>query len=584
MTKHDVLRNILNSICQEAPAELKIYHPEKNDESGIIKAESKAYIHLFLKAKFGLVDFNDREKYITEGKGDGGLDAYYIDEYNKTIYYIQSKYGATDKNYKEKEIALRDLIKVEVDRIEKGLNHDESGSNYNGKIMGLQNKISKLIKFSEFSKKVIIIANLKNIRERELKKVIGNKYAFEVYNYEMINNEILFPLCSGTYFDPKDITVKIRTEKKESYYLGQHIDSSIGKIRILVIYLPAIEIGRMLDKYRNAILLLNPRNYLGFTDSKNNINKGIRDTLLNNDKDDFSILNNGITILTKKYNHDPATGTQGQGELILYSPQIVNGGQTAYTLCELMKTHEDKIKNREVLTKVIEITTNKKDFTESISDASNKQNEVKEADRRSNHPFQTELQQKLYNDFNYYYERKKGEFNDGIKNKYIKKNQLVKREVLIKTYYAFKGYPAEARGNGYDILYRDKFDNIFNNINDYKKIFYSYVLFGEIKKLVRKYRKLKKQGKQKFGHVMQYGRLALLYVVAKKYYKDYNDLKKLRAKLRISIQIILSKWKKFEMYAKKQAHNENYKVGHTLDFDNYYKGSTLNNDLKKFFK
>ena len=45
---------------------------------------------------------------------------------------------------------------------------------------------------------------------------------------------------------------------------------------------------------------------------------------------------------------------------------------------------------------------------------------------------------------------------------------------------------------------------------------------------------------------------------------------------------VLSQWQKFEEWAEKQSSNKGYKDGTSFDHVNYYKGSTINADLKAF--
>lgn len=48
---------------------------------------------------------------------------------------------------------------------------------------------------------------------------------------------------------------------------------------------------------------------------------------------------------------------------------------------------------------------------EETSIATNQQNEVSEADRRANDKVQIELQELIYRDFGFYYERERGDFD-----------------------------------------------------------------------------------------------------------------------------------------------------------------------------
>ena len=133
MSKYNTLVNILDQLRKEAPPEFKSYYPAKNEIEKLNRARSKAFAHLFLKVKFGLLDFYQREENITEGVQDGGVDAYYIDEEHKKIYLIQSKFRENDSNFERKELSVSDLLKIDAARISKGINEDINGNPYNKK-------------------------------------------------------------------------------------------------------------------------------------------------------------------------------------------------------------------------------------------------------------------------------------------------------------------------------------------------------------------------------------------------------------------------------------------------------------------
>ncbi|EJL6549999.1 hypothetical protein NMS03_003515, partial [Vibrio cholerae] len=76
-SKYSTLLNILDKIISEAPDKYKKLY-STNDDKKLEQARSRAYIHLYLMAKFGMLDFLERESLILDGPGDGGIDAYYI--------------------------------------------------------------------------------------------------------------------------------------------------------------------------------------------------------------------------------------------------------------------------------------------------------------------------------------------------------------------------------------------------------------------------------------------------------------------------------------------------------------------------
>lgn len=71
--KYHYLVSVLDQICKEAPAQYKRYDLTALASEGTDNARSRAFIHLFLKVKFGLTDFEEREHLVTDGPGDGGL-------------------------------------------------------------------------------------------------------------------------------------------------------------------------------------------------------------------------------------------------------------------------------------------------------------------------------------------------------------------------------------------------------------------------------------------------------------------------------------------------------------------------------
>ncbi len=131
MSKYATLLNILDQIRTEAPEANRRYRPPQSNPEEINNARSRAFIHLFLKVKFGILEFTEREKYITDDPQDGGIDGYYLDEGLKTIYFIQSKFRTTEINFAEKPIDLTELLQMDVNRIATGENTYESGIPYN---------------------------------------------------------------------------------------------------------------------------------------------------------------------------------------------------------------------------------------------------------------------------------------------------------------------------------------------------------------------------------------------------------------------------------------------------------------------
>jgi hypothetical protein len=584
--KYDLLLNALDQLRKEAPESYKTYHAISDEP--LDKARSLAYIHLLLKVKFGVKDFLARHTLITDGTQDGGLDAYYIDKEHKKIYFIQSKFRTTNKNYLEKGMDITEILKMEISRITKGEKIDSNGIEYNSKIQNFQKELQDIRDVAKYDYIVIFLGNLTKINDEQIRKLIEN-CNYEIFNYQRAYNELLFPWACGTYFDPDEIIIRLVLKNKEHPRLKQTIDTDFGVYNVTVVFVPAIEIAKVMTQYKNSILRYNPRNYLSL--QKKSVNERIRNTIIDQDKNSFALLNNGITILSENINFSESTGKQNEGQLILNRPQILNGGQTAFTLGQIFEDYSGKAKNpletKEVLVRIItpieDGSTVDHKFIELISNATNQQNEVSEADRRSNHAIQIELQKTIYDQYGFLYERKTGEFHDGLANKIVPPDQIIDRLDFIKAYYAYGGDAASARRTSEDVLFQeDNFYKILNNVSRYKEMFFAYIIFRELESIEKTFKK-KTDSISKYGYSLMYGKWAVVASIGitKPIIPDkYEELVEF-AKTTINKQ--LEFWKEFDSFIQQKRKSTKYFAEGRNNIELYYKINMIDEDIKEFF-
>jgi len=184
VSKYNILVGVLDQLRKEAPSQNRRYYPSDVNPEGLNDARSRAFIHLFLKVKFGLLEFQERESYITDDTQDGGIDAYYIDDDMKRIYFIQSKFRTTEANFQSKEIALSELLQMDADRISNGEETDERGNPYSNKIKRFIQKIREIQDIGRWKYEIIILANLgRSVTNAHLRKLTGG-FGVEVFNHE----------------------------------------------------------------------------------------------------------------------------------------------------------------------------------------------------------------------------------------------------------------------------------------------------------------------------------------------------------------------------------------------------------------
>lgn len=608
MSKYNTLIKVLDELRKEAPKEYKRYYPLDSDQDGLNKARARAYIHLYLKVKFGLLDFISREEFITDDSDDGGIDGYYIDPENKRIYFIQSKFRTTEQNFEGKNIELSELISMDLDRITKGETQYSSGIKYNSKVQRLISNIQAIDDYPKYKETVILLANLKDKYKDKLKPL--TIFPTKIYDYDTCYNELVFPVISGTYYNPKELKITINVSNYGgSNRIDYYVDTSIGECNISILFVPTSEIGRILYKFKNSILKFNPRSYLDL--ASGSVNSKIRESITEIQTNEFALFNNGITMLSDNTYYSDRVGKRNEAAVIITNPQIINGGQTAYTMSRIFEEYKDEddelkiFEGKEVLLKVITFNDEQNNLShedklgliEEISKATNNQTAVTEADRRSNEKVQVELQQNIFQEFGYFYERKKGEYGDGLRNKYIDRSLIIDREVFLRVCLSINGNPAQARrGSARQIFKRETFTEILKSPELFKKYFFGYSILQELNKEQKKFDKDEnnKYGVAQYGNAIRYGKMAVVNVATDLFDSSYNDLDTFYSNTTKATDQTLSKWLDFENYAKSLRANNNYfresidlETGaRTLEinFDNYYKGRTLHDNLVNYFK
>lgn len=592
--KYNSLLKVLDTIIDSAPENLKKKRYSTLNEAERNHARSLAFIHLYMMARHGVIDFNDREQLITDDVSDGGIDGYYIDSSLKTVYLIQAKFRTTESNFTSKFIDTNELLAMDVNRIIQGEVTSLNGEAYNGRILGLQRKLRETKNIGQYDYKIVILANVKH-DEQALFKLTGG-FSCEVFNFEKTYEKLLFPVISGSYFDPDELEVSINLSNAEHPRIKYKVDLGEMKSDITVLFVPTKEIAKILHKYKNSILKYNPRSYLEMR--RNSVNDEIRKTIVESENNEFALFNNGITMIASESWFSERTGSKAIASLSLKNPQIINGGQTAFTLSriyedsiKLGETAEDIFNGKEVLVKIISFSRpdeniSDEDYSfaysddvlrliERVSTATNSQNPIDAADKKSNEYHHVEFQRHVFKKTGLFYERKRGEFSDGLSNEYIGRDALIKRDDLMRCCLAASGKAGEARRANKKYLFSDQVATTYLGlIDNYDKYIDSYLCFKELKKIEREEKITGDKYLQvKYGSALRYGK----YAVVSAYSYIINEV----IERPFQLSDLLDIWKLFETYVLEKHKAKYFKADSNML--NYYKGFDVNLDIKDFF-
>ncbi|NOG76488.1 MAG: AIPR protein [Chloroflexi bacterium] len=504
---------------------------------------------------------------------------------------------------------FKELLQMDVDRIVDGALSDEKNVPYNSKIQKMVGEIQKIPDVGRWKYQVVILANINaQVTPSQLKKLTGG-FPVVVYNHAKVYNDLVLRVIQGNFYNPNEliITLNLSNTTSQSAKISYNVKTAKKECDITLVFVPTIEIARAMYKYRNSILKFNPRSYLEL--AHNEVNTAIASSILDLTTNEFALFNNGITILSYGTDINEKIGQKDKGQLIISIPQIINGGQTAYTLSRLYEKHiltaNEKEKrpeifdNKEVLLKVItfhpeDLSSQSEylDLIEAISKATNQQSEVNEADRRSNDQIQIHLQNHIFDKYGWFYERKRGEYADGIKAGYIQRSQIVDRETFLRMCKCCDVDPANAKRMSMEQLFeRQHFEETLRDPNRFDEYFFAYQCFLAINQVKKNFSKdpNNRFGLLNYGYGLQFGVYAVVTVCCFEYKGEKSF-----EKFKVITESVLSKWRKFEAYALKQPKNKDYFRTYTdpetgvekqeVNFNNYYKGRTLVDDLRTFFK
>lgn len=224
-----------------------------------------------------------------------------------------------------------------------------------------------------------------------------------------------------------------------------------GKLwRAFVTMLPAEVLHQAYKNHGVKLFSANIRDYLGARASQSNINHGIKQTLAQT-PENFWVFNNGLTVLTHKFNFDKVTS-----KLNVEGLAIVNGAQTTGAIGSL-----DQPPNKTALVPVrfVAVPGDNRELIHEIVRYNNSQNQVTAADFRSTDSIQRRLRDEVSRIKDAEYEGgRRGGFGNAIK----------RRPLLLPSFTV--GQALAAFHNQPNIAYNKK-SEIWNNDATYAEFF-----------------------------------------------------------------------------------------------------------------
>lgn len=327
---------------------------------------------------------------ITDGYHDLGLDAIYLDETQKTLFLVQSKW----RNDGVGSISQEEMNTF-VSGIKRVLSFELDGANK--KIIDKKTEIEKALDGIGYKIEAIFIHTGNNDVNDFIMRPMN-----ELIN--MTNDEAGDILCfSQIAF--KEVYDSLSTNGiLEDITLDDVVLSNWGKIDdpYLSYYgvISAVAVGEWYNTFGNKLFAQNLRFYKGRTD----VNDGIRKALIN-EPEKFIYYNNGIKLLCKKITRKAKNSTTNvTGIFTLNGVSLINGAQTTGSIGSIFSEDATRLEKANVIIQMIDMSEMPEGVEKQITKLSNTQNRIENKDFASQDPNQERLKRELaFSHYRYLY-------------------------------------------------------------------------------------------------------------------------------------------------------------------------------------
>lgn len=319
--------------------------------------------------------------HITDGYHDMGIDAIYLDESQKVLFVIQSKWRSDGSGAIDQDEMLE--FAQGIQRI---LEEDLAGAN--AKIIAKSVDIDTALTQMGYQIHAIFI-HTGNQR--------ANDYILRPISQLMgrTNDEISTILIFNE-FNFKDVfTFLANGQEQSDINIDDVILSNWGKLDSpFVSYygtVSAATVGEWYKIYGNTLFAKNIRFYKGCTD----VNEGMKKVLMQ-EPDKFYYYNNGIKLLCKAIKRKAKDSTtNATGLFALEGVSLVNGAQTTGTIGSVFLENPEQVSKAMVMIQIIDLSNVDAETSTQITRLSNTQNRIENKDFAALDPQQERLRMEL---------------------------------------------------------------------------------------------------------------------------------------------------------------------------------------------
>lgn len=311
----------------------------------------------FVLHKLLNVDPKSAASHVFDDYNDNGIDAFYYDEKEETIYLLQSKLKKSE-----------DFSQTEAENFAQGVRLFCNGSfdQFNENFLKLREEIQNAMENCSHIK--LVVAYTGNAVSAHAASIFSRLFNDTSFDEERLDKEVF-------YFNSSHVTSHLLKEQE-----NPRIDVRLSFLKYdkfeepRKTYFGVVKLKDLIDLHGihgNSIYHRNIRYYLGST--KSGVNSSIKDTL-GSGSNTFFYLNNGITAICERV--EPKNSGSGGKFLKITGFSIINGAQTVATSHEFSLERPDvSLEDAKVMLTLIQAGSDR-EFGKQVTKSRNHQNPV----------------------------------------------------------------------------------------------------------------------------------------------------------------------------------------------------------------
>lgn len=417
--------------------------------------DEAAFTHLVVSRMLDHLDLSDDEiiEAVIDQGGDCAIDAFYIDEESSEnrpvvhLFNFKHKRSEKDKNEAFPTGEIQKMFKHVSDLFVE--TYDPlSPPTYVNKL--LNEKMKHYIALTETGEKIpkfkLIFCSNAGLPNRHGLEAIDEFLKQHKKPGENFSIEALGVSEVARLIQEEKPSVSASIKLDGPYMITDEQESSA---RVLIGRLPSVDLAELRETCGKELFDKNIREFIGITTK--NVNRDIADSAKGSNAPNFYLLNNGITIVCKKFAASPGRYSP---TVKLEEMQIVNGGQTTNTIWELHRLGQLN-KEASILIKIIESAD--EGLLEQIPATTNNQTKVTNRDLKSNDHCQKLIEAALA-DLGYFYEVRKNKYQNKPKKKRVDGMRAAQAHFAMKfkNPHFSKNKRAELFGDFYDLVFSEE--------------------------------------------------------------------------------------------------------------------------------